>query len=81
MIPGLLAHDVAESLREFIETGYETDAWPFSGKFERLVRGYGSPGNHGEAFIQGPYVSLSLPFLKTTQRLELFSGNRHGKPV
>ncbi len=74
MIPGLLAHDVAESLREFIATGYETDTWPFSGKFEGLVRGDGSPDSHGEAFIKGPYVSLSMPFLKTTQRLDLFSG-------
>ncbi len=74
MIPGLLAHDVAVSLREFIATGYETDTWPFAGKFKRLVQGDGTEENTGEAFIKGPYVSISLPFLKTMQRRDLFSG-------
>lgn len=37
MIPGLLAQDVAKSLREFIVTGFETDTWLFAGKFEKLV--------------------------------------------
>ena len=74
MIPGLLAQDVAESLREFIAAGYETDTWPFSGKFEKLVKGDGTPENQGEAFIKGPYVSIGLPFLKTTERRDLFSG-------
>jgi DEAD/DEAH box helicase domain-containing protein len=74
MIPGLLAKDVADSLREFIATGYETDTWPFSGKFERLVKGDDATEDLGEAFIKGPYVSISLPFLKTTDRLDLFNG-------
>ena len=37
MIPALLADDVAQSLREFIITGFETNTWPFAGKFEHLV--------------------------------------------
>ncbi|VAW63714.1 hypothetical protein MNBD_GAMMA09-2031 [hydrothermal vent metagenome] len=45
MIPDLLAQDVAQSLREFIVTGFETDIWPFSGKFEQLV----NTTNNGEA--------------------------------
>lgn len=61
MIPGLLAQDVAQSLCEFIVTGFETDTWPFSGKFEKLVNSY----NDGEAFIKGPYVSINLPFSKS----------------
>ncbi|MCM8885067.1 MAG: DEAD/DEAH box helicase [Candidatus Thiodiazotropha sp.] len=73
MIPGLLAQSVADSLREFITTGYETDSWPFSGKFEQLVKGDGTPENQGEAFIKGPYVSINLPYQKTTDRRDLFS--------
>ncbi len=60
MIPGVLAQDIAQSLREFIVTGFETDTWPFNGKFEQLV----NTSNNGEAFIKGPYVSISLPFAK-----------------
>lgn len=70
MIPGLLAQDVAKSLREFIVTGFETDTWPFAGKFEQLVNAH----NDGEAFIKGPYVSLSLPFAKNTERNDFFAG-------
>jgi len=70
MIPGLLAQDVAQSLREFIVTGFETDTWPFAGKFEQLVHGQ----NNGEAFIKGPYVSISLPFAKETDRTDFFKG-------
>lgn len=62
MIPGLLAQEVAQSLREFIVTGFETETWPFAGEFERLV----TTQNDGEAFIKGPYVSVSLPFSKTS---------------
>jgi len=69
MIPGLLAQDVAQSLREFIVTGFETDTWPFAGKFEELVNSY----NNGEAFIKGPYVSISLPFAKNTDRRDFFN--------
>jgi DEAD/DEAH box helicase domain-containing protein len=61
MIPGILAQDVAQSLREFIVTGFETDTWPFSGKFEELV----NSSNNSEAFIKGPYVSINLPFAKS----------------
>lgn len=70
MIPGLLAQDVAKSLREFIITGFETDTWPFAGKFEQLVNTH----NEGEAFIKGPYVSINLPFAKSTERKDFFSG-------
>ena len=70
MIPGLLAQDIARSLREFIVTGFETDTWPFAGKFDTLV----NKTNEGEAFIKGPYVSIGLPFQKTTDRKDLFSG-------
>jgi DEAD/DEAH box helicase domain-containing protein len=70
MIPGLLAEDIARSLREFIVTGYETETWPFAGKFDALV----NKANNGDAFIKGPYVSIGLPFLKNTDRLDLFSG-------
>ena len=69
MIPGLLAQDIAQSLREFITTGFETDTWPFSGKFEALV----SKSDDGDAFVKGPYVSIGLPFLKNTERLDFFS--------
>ncbi|VAW67741.1 Helicase, C-terminal:Type III restriction enzyme, res subunit:DEAD/DEAH box helicase, N-terminal, partial [hydrothermal vent metagenome] len=69
MIPGLLAQDVAQSLREFIVTGFETDTWPFNGKFEQLV----NTANNGEAFIKGPYVSISLPFAKKSENLNFFS--------
>ncbi|MGI9250995.1 MAG: DEAD/DEAH box helicase [Pseudohongiellaceae bacterium] len=69
MIPGLLAQDVAKSLREFIVTGFETDTWPFAGKFEQLVT-----HDNGEAFIKGPYLSINLPFAKTTERKDFFSG-------
>ena len=70
MIPGLLAQDVAQSLREFIVTGFETDTWPFRGKFDALVNSY----NSGEAFIKGPYVSISLPFAKKTDSSNFFNG-------
>ncbi len=70
MIPGLLAQDVATSLREFIVTGFETDTWPFAGKFEQLVNAQ----NEGEAFIKGPYVSINLPFAKSTERKDIFPG-------
>ena len=70
MIPGLLAQDVAKSLREFIVTGFETDTWPFTGKFEELVNTH----KKGEAFIKGPYVSIGLPFLKITSTRDFFSG-------
>jgi DEAD/DEAH box helicase domain-containing protein len=60
MIPSLVANDVARSLREFISTGFETDTWPFAGKFEQLV----NTQSGGEAFLKGPYVSIALPFLK-----------------
>jgi len=70
MIPGLLAQDVARSLREFIVTGFETDTWPFAGKFEQLVDLH----NGGEAFIKGPYVSVNLPFAKNTDRTDFFAG-------
>ena len=60
MIPSLVADDVARSLREFISTGFETDTWPFAGKFEQLV----SSQAGGDAFLKGPYVSIDLPFLK-----------------
>ena len=63
MIPGLLAQDIAQSLREFIVTGFETDTWPFAGKFEELV----NSRNDGEAFIKGPYVSINLPFAENTK--------------
>ena len=68
MIPGLLAQDVAQSLREFIVTGFETDTWLFQGKFGELVNSY----NNGEAFIKGPYVSISLPFSKQTDTRDFF---------
>jgi DEAD/DEAH box helicase domain-containing protein len=70
MIPALLAQDVAKSLREFIVTGFETDTWPFASKFEQLVNSQ----NEGEAFIKGPYVSISLPFAKQSDSLDYFSG-------
>ena len=70
MIPSLLAQDVAKSLREFIITGFETDTWPFAGKFEQFVQDQ----NDGEAFVKGPYFSLSLPFAKKSDRTDLFSG-------
>ena len=70
MIPGLLAQDVAQSLREFIITGFETDTWPFAGKFEKLV----NSRNDGEAFIKGPYVSINLPFAKSTDKRDFFNG-------
>lgn len=70
MLPGLLAQDVAESLKEFIITGFETDTWPFAGKFEKLVSG----DSNGSSFIKGPYVSLSLPFAKKTSRKDAFKG-------
>lgn len=72
MIPALLAQDVAKSLREFIVTGFETDTWPFAGKFEQLVNSQ----NEGEAFIKGPYVSISLPFAKPSDHNDYFSGFR-----
>lgn len=69
MIPGLLAQDVAQSLREFIITGFETDTRPFAGKFEKLV----NSRNDGEAFIKGPYVSINLPFSKNAdERRDFF---------
>ena len=80
MIPGLLAQDVAKSLREFIVTGFETDTWPFAGKFEQLVNSHsasspdGSLNDNGDAFIKGPYVSINLPFAKNTDRKNFFSG-------
>lgn len=60
MIPGLLAQEVAQSLREFIVTGFETETWPFAGEFERLV----TTQNDGEAFIKGPgtYALMQHPF-------------------
>lgn len=70
MLPGLLANEVASTLREFIITGYETETRPFAGKFRQLVE----EQNNGEAFIKGPYVSISLPFAKTSNRLDIFSG-------
>jgi len=70
MLPGLLANKVSSTLREFIITGFETETWPFSGKFRQLVE----EQNNGEAFIKGPYVSISLPFAKTNSRLDTFSG-------
>jgi DEAD/DEAH box helicase domain-containing protein len=70
MIPGLLAQDIAQSLREFIVTGFETETWPFVGKFDELV----NKTDNGEAFIKGPYVSIGLPFLKSTDSKALFSG-------
>lgn len=78
MIPGLLAQDVAKSLREFIVTGFETDTWPFAGKFEQLVNAHSAASqdsafeNSGDAFIKGPYVSISLPFAKNTDRRDFF---------
>jgi DEAD/DEAH box helicase domain-containing protein len=72
MIPGLLSQDVSRALREFIVTGFETDTWPFAGKFERLVQAQ----NDGEAFLKGPYVSISLPFAKETDRTDFFPGFR-----
>lgn len=69
MLPGLLANEVASTLREFIITGYETETWPFAGKFRQLVE----EQNNGEAFIKGPYVSISLPFAKKSDRLNIFS--------
>lgn len=70
MLPGLLANEVASTLREFIITGFETETWPFAGKFRKLVE----EQNNGEAFIKGPYVSISLPFAKKSDRLDIFSG-------
>ncbi|HEB63904.1 MAG TPA: DEAD/DEAH box helicase [Gammaproteobacteria bacterium] len=70
MLPGLLANEVTSTLREFIITGYETETWPFAGKFRQLVE----EQNDGEAFIKGPYVSISLPFAKANNRLDLFPG-------
>jgi DEAD/DEAH box helicase domain-containing protein len=70
MIPSLLAQDVAQSLREFIITGFETNTWPFSGKFEELVHTH----KNGEAFIKGPYVSINLPFAKKTDKRNFFNG-------
>ena len=84
MIPGLLAQDVANSLREFIITGFETDTWPFAGKFEQLVNSSSSSShdaslkNDGDAFIKGPYVSINLPFAKNTDRKDFFSGFETG---
>ena len=70
MIPGLLAQDIARSLREFITTGFETDTWPFSGKFEALI----NKSDDGDAFVKGPYVSIGLPFLRSSSNLNFFSG-------
>ncbi len=70
MIPGLLAQDVAKALRDFISIGYETNSWLFSGKFRQLVE----TDNNGEAFLKGPYVSVSLPFLKETTGNNFFKG-------
>ena len=71
MIPGLLAQEIARSLREFIVTGFETDTQPFAGKFDDLVNN----NQNGEAFIKGPYISIGLPFKKhKNSRHDVFSG-------
>jgi DEAD/DEAH box helicase domain-containing protein len=80
MIPSLLAQDVAKSLREFIVAGFETDTWPFAGKFEQLVNSHSTSAqaagvlNNGDAFIKGPYVSINLPFAKRSDRHDFFAG-------
>lgn len=73
MLPGLLANEVTTTLREFIITGYETETWPFAGKFRQLVEDQ----NNGEAFVKGPYVSISLPFSKTSNRLDFSPDSKH----
>ncbi|WP_219862637.1 DEAD/DEAH box helicase [Vreelandella piezotolerans] len=68
MIPGLLANEVSDALREFIVTGYETETDPFKGEFRRLVE----EQQDGEAFIKGPYVSVGLPFLTGSSGRDFF---------
>jgi len=68
MIPGLLSSEVAQALREFIVTGYETETPPFAGEFRRLVE----EQQGGEAFLKGPYISIGLPFRQGSDALDWF---------
>ena len=68
MIPDLLADDASRGLHKSSTTGYQTNTCPFSGKFEKLVN---SEANAG-FFIDGPYVTLNLPFAKRTDRVDFF---------
>ena len=68
MIPGLLAQDVAKALREFIITGFETDTWPFAGKFEQLVSAYREDASGKERPLLRALCSIGLPFVNTSDR-------------
>ena len=69
MIPGLLAKEVSDALKEFIVTGFETETAPFSGEFRRLVEEH----QDGQAFIKGPFVSIGLPFIQGQSGQDFFS--------
>ena len=67
MLPGALAHDITEGLKNFIVTGFETSSPFFQGIFKRFVEQQGN-------FYKGPYLSLSLPFSHGTAGRDYFSG-------
>lgn len=73
MIPSILAHEVSQSLKSFITTGFESSSPFFSGMFSRFVN---TPGQ----MIKGPYLSLSLPFQAGTFSDDFFTGFKTDYP-
>mgnify|MGYP006076412381 CR=1 FL=1 len=67
MQPTQLSAEIAQSIKSFVTTGFNTDTPYFKGMFERFVD---EPG----ALVKGPWLSMGLPFQQGTDGRNFFAG-------
>lgn len=67
MLPSILAHEIRESTRRFLVTGFEPSDAFFSGVVQRYVDGPDGVG-------KGPYLQIGLPFRGGTAGRDFFTG-------
>ncbi len=67
MQPTQLSAEIAQSIKAFVTTGFNTDTPYFKGMFQRFVD---EPG----ALIKGPWLSMGLPFQQGSGGRNYFSG-------
>ena len=67
MLPSVLAHEIRESTRRFLVTGFEPSDAFFGGVVQRYVDGPGGVG-------KGPYLQIGLPFQGGKAGRDFFTG-------
>ena len=65
MIPSILAHEVRSALAGYVKWGFEPSNSPLQKLMKEFLK-------DPDALAKGPYVELSLPFLKSSDRSQVF---------